>query len=97
MEWGGLVGERHGKEAPSERSKTKPDTETSEELGWGDMVGGRVGWRNGWMEGWQLLTAIVDAYIASIAIRIMSDTRDEEQAQDGERDKIEVCCRTPKI
>ena len=27
----------------------------------------------------QVLIAIVDAYIASIAIRIMSDTRDEEK------------------
>ncbi len=40
--------------------------------------------------------SIVDAYIASIAIRIMSDTRGEEQEQ-GERDKIEVCCKAPKI
>ncbi len=35
---------------------------------------------DGWMGGWiEDSIAIVDAYIASIAIRIMSDTRDEEK------------------
>ena len=34
------------------------------------------------MDGWiEDSIAIVDAYTASIAIRIMSDTRDEEQEQ----------------
>ena len=33
------------------------------------------------MDEWQVLIAIVDIYIASIAIRIMSDTRDEEKEQ----------------
>ncbi len=42
--------------------------------------------------------SIVDAYIASIAIRIMSDTRDEEKEKDRNKDQIsKVCCKTPKI
>ena len=46
------------------------------------MVGG-TGRLDGWMDGWMhdYSIAIVDAYIASIAIRIMSDPRDEEQEQ----------------
>ncbi len=42
------------------------------------MVGGNsrlVGWMDGWMNDHSF--AIVDAYKASIAIRIMSDMRDE--------------------
>ena len=40
-----------------------------------------LGWLVGWMDGWinDYSIAIVDAYIASIAIRIMSDTRDAEK------------------
>jgi hypothetical protein len=39
---------------------------------------------------------IVDAYIASIAIRIMSDTRDEEKDRNKDQ-RSKVCCKTPKI
>ncbi len=38
----------------------------------------------------------VDAYIASIAIRIMSDTRDEEKDRNKDQ-RSKVCCKTPKI
>jgi hypothetical protein len=45
-------------------------------------------WVDGWMDGWiEDSIAIDDAYIASIAIRIMSDTRDEEK----DRNKDERC------
>ncbi len=40
--------------------------------------------------------AIVDAYKASIAIRIMSDTRDEEKDRNNDQ-RSKVCCKTPKI
>jgi hypothetical protein len=52
------------------------------------MVGGNsrlVGWLDGWMNDYSF--AIVDAYKASIAIRIMSDTRDEEK----DRNKDQRC------
>ncbi len=36
--------------------------------------------------------------IASIAIRIMSDTRDEEKDRNRNKDqRSKVCCKTPKI
>ncbi len=35
-------------------------------------------------------------YIASIAIRIMSDTRDEEKDRNKDQGS-KVCCKTPKI
>ncbi len=40
----------------------------------------------------------VDAYIskASIAIRIMSDTRDEDKDRNKDQ-RSKVCCKTPKI
>ena len=48
-----------------------------------------LGWLDGWMDGWinDYSIAIVDAYIASIAIRIMSDTRDEKK----DRNKDQRC------
>ena len=52
------------------------------------MVGGNSrldGWMDGWMNDYSI--AIVDAYKASIAIRIMSDTRDEEK----DRNKDQRC------
>ncbi len=38
----------------------------------------------------------VDAYIASIAIRIMSDMRDEEKDRNKDQ-RSKVCCKTLKI
>ncbi len=49
------------------------------------VVASQHGWMDGWMNDYSI--AIVDAYIASIAIRIMSDTRDEEK----DRNKDERC------
>ena len=50
-------------------------------------------WMDGWMDGWiEDSIAIVDAYIASIAIRIMSDTRDEEK----DRNKDQRCVARSK-
>jgi hypothetical protein len=51
-------------------------------------------WMNGWMDGWiEDSIAIVDAYKACIAIRIMSHTRDEEK----DRNKDQRClARHPK-
>ncbi len=64
-----------------------------------DMVGCNShegGWMYVWMDGFEYSIAIVDAFIASIAIRIMSDTKDEEQDRNKDQ-RSKVCCKTPKI
>ncbi len=62
------------------------------------MVGGNsrlVGWMDGLMNDYSI--AIVDAYIARIAIRIMSDTRDEKKERNKDQRCLVSVRKTPKI
>jgi hypothetical protein len=70
-----------------------PDKRETRHGGWGVTATKVDGWMDGWIED---SIAIDDAYKASIAIRIMSDTRDEEKNRNKDQ-RSKVCCKTPKI